>query len=302
MQKSCTAHELGQRYWRCSRLASVVGLLAALTACGGPSSQTAPSPPTAPSAPSLATLDVEASVIGGQTARGTATLTAAAPQGGVVILLATDNTAVMVPSSVIIPGGATSASFEVVTGRVRTTTEVTIVAQAGDLRRTASLRLRIDPASVKPTASYTVGFSALRDNRAPFTSHVESGFIISTVSGPWMALTSYGNPQPFIQYTSPMGVTTTGEISITAGGEPFWLSSVDLYSSTTRIPYVIEGSLSGEPMFTVIDVIGNTSGSCARRSNPRAGMPVDIVLIRLSNPSAPCCSNPMGIDNIILNR
>jgi len=26
------------------------------------------------------------------------------------------------------------------------------------------------------------------------------------------------------------------------------------------------------------------------------------VRIRLSNPSAPCCTNPMGLDNIVLSR
>jgi hypothetical protein len=155
---------------------------------------------------------------------------------------------------------------------------------------------------VRPTASYTIGFSGLRDNRAALTTYVESGFTISSVSGDWFALTTFGNPQPFIEYISPAGVTTTGEIRITAGGAPFWLRSVDLYASTTRIPYVIEGFLSAEPMFTVMEVHGNTFGNFARTSNPRADLPVDLLLIRLSNPSAPCCSNPMGIDNIVLNR
>jgi hypothetical protein len=212
-----SARERPRRYAHCLRVASVVLLLAALTACGGPSSPTTASSPTPPSAPSLATLDVDASVLGGQAARGTATLSAAAPQGGVEISLTSDNAAATVPSSVTISGGATSATFDVVTRPVTTTTDVTIAAQAGALKRTASLRLRIDPALVKPTASYTIGFSALRDNRAPLTSHVESGFTISTVSGAWMALTTYGNPQPFIQFTTPAGVTGTGEISITAG-------------------------------------------------------------------------------------
>jgi hypothetical protein len=161
---------------------------------------------------------------------------------------------------------------------------------------------RIDPATVTPSMTYTIGFSFLRDNRAPFTAYVESGFMVSVVAADWISLTSYGNPQPFVEFNGPAGTTTTGELRITAGGAPFWLNSVDFYSSTTKIPYVIEGSLNSEPAFTVIDIIGNTFGAFARRTNPKSDMPVQEIRIRLSNPSAPCCSNPMGVDNIVVSR
>jgi len=117
-----------------------------------------------------------------------------------------------------------------------------------------------------------------------------------------MAITTYGNPQPFVQFTAPAGTTSTGELRVTANGAPFWLNSFDLYSSTTKIPYVIEGTLNSEPAFTVIDGVGNTFGAFARRTNPKADTPVQEIRIRLSNPSAPCCSNPMGIDNIVVSR
>jgi hypothetical protein len=161
---------------------------------------------------------------------------------------------------------------------------------------------RIDPSTLAPSTTYTIGFSSLRDNRAPFTTHVESGFTLSVVSAEWISLTTYGNPQPFIEFNGPAGTTATGELRLSAAGAPFWLNSVDFYSSTTKIPYVIEGSLNGEPTFTVIDVIGNTFGAFARRTNPKADVPVQEIRIRLSNPSAPCCSNPMGVDNIVVSR
>src|SRR4030095_13950806 len=126
----------------------------------------------------------------------------------------------------------------------------------------------IDASTVKPSATYTIGFSSLRENRVPFTTHVESGFRISVVSADWIALTTYGNPQPFIEFYGPAGVTMTGELRVTADGAPFWLNSIDFYSSTTKIPYVIEGSLNSKQMFAVSDVIGNTFGAFARRSNP----------------------------------
>jgi hypothetical protein len=161
---------------------------------------------------------------------------------------------------------------------------------------------RIDAATVKPSATYTIGFSPLRENRAPFTTYRESGFDVSVVSADWISLTAYGNPQPFIEFYGPAGATTTGELRITAGGAPFWLNSIDFYSSTTKIPYVVEGILNSEQMFAVVDVIGNTFGAFARRSNPKADIPVQEIRIRLSNPSAICCSNPMGVDNIVVSR
>lgn len=161
---------------------------------------------------------------------------------------------------------------------------------------------RIDPSTIKPSITYTIGFSSLRENRAPFTDHAESGFDVSVVSAQWMALTTYGNPQPFVEFSGPAGVTTTGELRITAGGAPFWFNSIDLYSSTTKIPYVIEGFLNSDQIYASVDVIGNTFGAFARRSNPNADMAVQEIRIRLSNPSAPCCSNPMGVDNIVVSR
>jgi hypothetical protein len=161
---------------------------------------------------------------------------------------------------------------------------------------------RIDPSTLTPSMRYTIGFSSLRDNRAPFTTHLESGFTVSAVSADWISLTTFGNPQPFVEFTGPAGMTLTGELRVTAGGAPFWLNAVDFYSSTTKIPYVIEGFFNGEPAFTVIDVIGNTFGAFARRMNPQADLPVQEIRLRLSNPSAPCCSNPMGVDNIVVSR
>jgi hypothetical protein len=32
------------------------------------------------------------------------------------------------------------------------------------------------------------------------------------------------------------------------------------------------------------------------------GASIDTLLIKLTNATAPCCSNPMGVDNIVLAR
>jgi hypothetical protein len=271
-----------------------------LTSCGTPASPTAPSPASPRIV--LAALDISPSVIGGQPAHGSASLNTAASEGGVVLTLAADNPAVTTLAPITIPAGATHVEFELDTVPVTKTTGVTISARVGDSQRLASLMVRIDPRSTRPSVSYTLSFSGLRDNRLPLAVYDELGFSISAVSGNWVAITTFGRPAPFIQFMSAPGVTTTGEIKITAGGEAFWLTSLDVYSSTTKIPYVIEGLLGTEQMFTLLDVLGNTFGNFARVSNPSAEVPVDVLLVRLSNPSAPCCGNPMGIDNIVLRR
>jgi len=289
------------------RFAATICVLLVATGCGDPSTPTSPSttpPSTAPAGATLSRLEVgPSSVLGGETTRATVTLSAPAPASGVAIALSASGTTATVPSSLTIPAGETSATFDIVTTRVATTTEVTITAQTGGVTRTASLRLRIDPASVRPSANYTIGFSGLRDNRAAVPTYTESGFTISPVSAEWVGITTYGNPLPSLQFFA-LGGTVTGEVRITADGSPFWLRSVDFYSSVTRIPYVIEGFLSGEPVFTQLEVLGNTFGAFVRVPSSRPDAPVDVLLIRLSNPMPPGVtgSNPMGIDNIVLNR
>jgi hypothetical protein len=282
-----------RRAWAC--------LLAAVMACGEPDSPTSPSTTTAGAA--LSTLEVDPSVLSGQAARATVTLSAPASANGVAISLTASGTSATVPPSVTVPAGATTATFDVATARVSITTDVTITAQAGGVTRTDSLRLRIDPTDLRPSVNYTIGFAGLRDNRASVPTYTESGFTVSQVSAEWVAITTHGDPLPSLQFMTPGGATMTGEIRITAAGAPFWLRSLDLHSTTTRIPYVIEGFLSSEATFTVLNVLGNTfNGTFGRVSNPNADVPVDALRIRLSNPAAPCCGNLMGVDNIVLNR
>jgi hypothetical protein len=294
-------------------LVVVLTVCAGFLACGGDSPATptavpqpapAPTPPPGPPSPprvTVAGIAVDSSVLSGQTAQGTVRLSDAAPDGGLAVSLSADNAAARVPASLTIPAGATSAAFAVTTARVMKTTNVTITAQTGDVTRTTSIRLRIDPASVMPTATFSITFADLFVHEQPVSVYNEQGFNVSEISAAWTARTSYGNPAPYLGFDTVPGVTTTGEIRITSGGSPFLLNSVDLYSSVTPIPYVIEGFLSEEPMFTVVNTLGNTFGNFVRVANPRATVPVDVLVIRLSNP-ATCCRNPMGIDNVAIRR
>jgi hypothetical protein len=80
------------------------------------------------------------SVSGGNNSTGTVTLTGAAPSGGASVTLSSSNTSVaMVPSSVTVQSGQTSATFTVRTQRVFSNTNVTISATYNGTTQNATL-------------------------------------------------------------------------------------------------------------------------------------------------------------------
>lgn len=96
-------------------------------------------------APTLSSLTLSpTSVVGGvQTSRGTVTLSAPAPAGGALITLSSSSGAASVPSSVIIPAGASSGSFTVNTSAVLISTSATISARYNGATRTATLGVHL---------------------------------------------------------------------------------------------------------------------------------------------------------------
>jgi hypothetical protein len=96
---------------------------------------------TPPPPPSLSSLSMNpASVIGGlESSTGTVTLSEPAPAGGVIVRLSCSNGAASAPSSVVIPAGATRASFTVNTSIVLISTSTAISASYNGTSRTAVL-------------------------------------------------------------------------------------------------------------------------------------------------------------------
>jgi len=163
----------------------------------------------------------------------------------------------------------------------------------------------VDPGTSQPTADpgpCVVGFSELQVNGAAFGTQTACGLTIAATGASWQASTTYGHPAPFIQFVSPTSTTTSGDVSVTSSGNGFSFVSVDIYSSTTKIPYEITGLIKGAVLFTISGVQGNTYGNFATIGNPNAAVPVDTLRIRLTNSSAPCCANPMGLDTIRIVR
>lgn len=191
-------------------------------------------------------------------------------------------------------GGLAAGTAEVsatAPGYVTLTRTITI---AGDL----TLNLALQPAAECPL----IGFDSLGPHAAAFTSFTACGFTVNVTTTNWTVSTNYGRPAPFIQFLAPGGTTAAGELLVTASGGTFRFLSVDLYSSTTPIPYVITGITNSATVFTIQNTQPNTFGNFATIVNPDASRHIDALVIRLSNSASACCSNPMGLDNIGLAR
>jgi len=97
---------------------------------------------TPPPLPTVSSLTLSPTgVIGGTPSTGTVTLSGPAPAGGAQVALSSNNSAASVPSSVIVPAGATSATFRVNTSIVLISTSATISASYNSTSRTATLAL-----------------------------------------------------------------------------------------------------------------------------------------------------------------
>ena len=114
--------------------------------------------PAPPPAPTLSSLTLNpTSVTGGNSSTGTVTLSGAAPTGGAVVTLSSNNTtAARVPSSVTVAAGATSATFTVSTSAVAASTTVSISAAYGAVTRSVSLTVTPAPPPAPTLSSLTL--------------------------------------------------------------------------------------------------------------------------------------------------
>ena len=91
-------------------------------------------------APVLSSLSLQPSVVGGNAATGSVSLSAPAPAGGVVVTLSSSNTGLAtVPASITVPAGASSVGFSVSTTTVKRSRNVQITARSDTVTKTASL-------------------------------------------------------------------------------------------------------------------------------------------------------------------
>jgi hypothetical protein len=165
---------------------------------------------------------------------------------------------------------------------------------AGAIHVTAGGNLTLSFQLVRASTTITFGGLAARVG-SPVSTYSESGFTALATSGNW-TVDGYGNPGPSIIFES----TATGTIQVTAGGAAFSFTSVDLYSSITKIPYTITGLRSSTTQFTLANTLPNTFGNFATVTNPQAAAMIDTLVISLTNPAPG--ANPMGVDNVAVSK
>ena len=148
----------------------------------------------APGAATLTSLAVNpTSVVGGNGASGTVTLSGAAPGGGAVINLSRNVSAATVPATVTVAAGAQSATFPITTTTVSTSTPVTITATYGSTSRSATLTVTPGsqpttppaPTLVSPSNGATVTLPATLDwndvtGAASYQIHVDDSSSFSS--------------------------------------------------------------------------------------------------------------------------
>jgi hypothetical protein len=225
-------------------------LLAAACGAASPTAPTpAPSPvPTVAAAAALGSISLSAStVIGGGSVTGTATLTAAAPTSGALVLLsATDP--LTVAASVTVPSGATAATFSISTRTVGGTTPATVTGSYGGASQSAGL-------SVTRTSVATASFGVSGPTESDTCTLTNGGntldctFNGSTSTAPGTVTAwdwSYSVAATFAQSTSgPVLTNPTVNCSLVTGAQ--MAAGTSWFAMTVRLTiHDSDGNVSAE--------------------------------------------------------
>ena len=137
-------------------LLGIVAVAVTLNSCGGAGTSTSQS--SSQSSPALSSLSFSpSSVVGGSSSTGTASLNAPAPAGGSTVSLASGNTAIAtVPATVMVPAGATSATFTAATKAVTSSMTINISAAYSGVTETGALTVTSPPPLGTPQGNYTL--------------------------------------------------------------------------------------------------------------------------------------------------
>jgi hypothetical protein len=181
----------------------------------------------------------------------------------------------------------------------------------GYITSTVSARILGDTSVSFPLGRASIcpalGFDDLIPNDAPFTTWTACGLTVSATTSNWTVSGTAGRPAPFVRFISPLGVTTSAELAVTAPGPKFRFQSVDVYTTSGSIPYSITGIGNGTALFVVQGTVagGTFTGFTTVSNTEGSDVPIDALLIRLSNSGPACCLatvNTAGLDNIVLVR
>ena len=135
--------------------------------------------------PRLASISLSANQApGGATVTGTLTPNAPAPTGGAAVSVWTDNTAAQAPATVVVPSGASSATFSITTSVVPVESVVAVLASYSGGSNVAVLAL--EPAAVLATSPSSWSFGSV----AVGTKSTAESFVLSNSGTASLAISS----------------------------------------------------------------------------------------------------------------
>ena len=200
------------------------------------------------------------SITGAGTDSCTVTLNAAAASGGFTVGLASNNSAVTVPASVIVAAGATTAGFTAAVAAVSTAQAVTLTASANSVTKTFALQLGASVSTLSVSSS-SLSFGNVNVNAAPTQTLILSstGTAAVTVSAATVTGTGFaisGGPFPLTLNPNQTAMLTVQFAPSTAGVATGQLT---LTSNSSTGPSTVVG-LSGTGL-PVLSALSCTSGS-----------------------------------------
>lgn len=164
----------------------------------------------------------------------------------------------------------------------------------------ADLAISVTLGRVTPCPVFGFDDLAVQRGGGPFTTSTACGFTVTATTSNWTVANNFG--RPFAQFTSPPGTPTSAELVVTAAGGKFKFESFDVTSGFTAVPYTITGIANGAAAFVLQDTLAAPLGIFRTVNSSQPSVPIDALLIHLSNPSAPASTNGIGVDNIVLAR
>ena len=190
--------------------------------------------PTAPSTPpaTLSQFSVTpATVDAGARSEGTVTLAARAPASGIDIRLSSSDGVAVVPMSVLVPAGATSATFPITTRLVAADTSATISALLGADKRDAVLRVMAPIARPPTLQALEIQPSVLKGGQnaqgtirltgpalAPMAVTVRSSNSLATAP-PTVSVSIGASSATFVVATRPVSLDTIFDITASLGDQ-----------------------------------------------------------------------------------
>lgn len=192
-------------------------------------------------APALSAVSVSpAGVTGGNPASGSVVLSAPAPADGAVVGLASSSPAALVPSSVAVAGGATTASFAITTRSVTTATAAVLTATYAGISRSAML-------TVQPVVAAVPSSLALQPSRVV-------GGMVATGTVRLSAAAPAGGLALALSSSNPSLAAVPGSVTVAAGASSATFP-VTTVSVTRNRSVTLNATGAGRTVFATLSIV-----------------------------------------------